>query len=214
MNRIIALHGNVGSPDDWLPLEQAFGPLEKRCLWEPGALDFAEGDALLGYSLGGRLALQAAAAAPEKFRMVVVLSAHPGLTTQQERLERLELDRRWSERAAHLPWAKFLQQWDAQDVLGSGSPDRLALEPYRHAIAQAFRGWSLGNQADLRPALANLSCPLHWVTGEQDLKFTALAAGVGCGRQHVVQGAGHRLLTTDLAPQLAALLDSLKIVAS
>ena len=214
MSRIIALHGNVGSPADWLPLEQAFGPLEKRCLWEPGALDFAEGDALLGYSLGGRLALHAAATAPEKFRMVVVLSAHPGLKTQAERTERLELDQKWSERAAHLPWAEFLQQWDAQDVLGPGSADRLALERYRPAIARAFRDWSLGNQADLRPALGRLSCPLHWITGGQDLKFTDLAAGAGCGRHHIVPGAGHRLLAADLASQLAALLGSLKIVSS
>lgn len=214
MSRIIALHGNVGSPTDWLPLEQAFGPLEKRCLWEPGALDFAEGDALLGYSLGGRLALQAAAAAPEKFRMVVVLSAHPGLTAPQERLERLEQDKKWSERAAHLPWAEFLEQWDSQDVLGPGSCDRLALERYRPAISEAFRAWSLGHQSDLRPALRRVSCPLHWITGEQDLKFTALAAGAGCGRHHVLPGAGHRLLNAELAPQLAALLASLKIVSS
>lgn len=214
MSRIIALHGNVGSPADWMPLEMEFGRLEKRCLWEPGALEFAEGDTLVGYSLGGRLALQAAAAAPQKFRRVVVLSAHPGLTTQHERLERLEQDKLWSERAAHLPWAEFLQQWDAQDVLGSGTSNRLALERYRAPISQAFRFWSLGHQDDLRPALALVSCPLHWITGAKDQKFTALAARAGCGRHHVIPGAGHRLLAPDLAPQVAALLRSLKIVSS
>ena len=214
MSRIIALHGNVGSPADWMPLEQAFGALEKRCLWEQGALDFAEGDALLGYSLGGRLALQAVAAAPEKFRMVIVLSAHPGLASPQERLDRLAKDKQWSELAAHLPWAEFLQKWDAQDLLGTGSSDRLSLEGHRSAICQAFREWSLGRQEDLRPALSQLSCPLHWITGAQDQKFTSLAASAGCGRHHIVPGAGHRLLSANFAPQVAALLDSLKIVSS
>lgn len=213
MSRIVAWHGNVGGPGDWLPLESHFQSMEKRCLWEPGALETVEGDVLLGYSLGGRLALQAATAAPKKFRAVIVLSAHPGLTHPAERSRRLLEDLAWSELAATLPWAEFLQRWDAQDVLGPGSQDRLTLEAHRDAIVAGFQKWSLGQQPDLRLLLRRLECPLHWITGAEDMKFTGLASEAGCGHHHILPGAGHRLLSPTHAEPLAALLRSLKIVA-
>lgn len=213
MSRFIAWHGNISGPSDWCPLERHFQPLEKRCLWEAGALEINAGDVILGYSLGGRLALQAAAAAPEKFRAVIVLSAHPGLRDDVVRAERRQQDAAWSKLAATLPWAEFLARWDAQTVLGPGSEDRLALEPHRQAIARGFQEWSLGQQPDLRPALARLQCPLHWITGAQDGKFTQLASEAGCGELHVLPEAGHRLLMPTHAASLAALLRSLKISA-
>ncbi len=193
--RIVALHGNVGQPTDWNLLEHSLGQtFDKRCLWEPGALEFAAGDILLGYSLGGRLALQAAVAAPEKFQAIIVLSAHPGLINPMARQERCVADAHWAHLAETLPWAEFLRQWDAQSVLGNGSPDRFALEQYRTAIAAGFRQWGLGVQPDLRGGLRELQCPLHWITGEEDTKFTALAATAGVGSHHMVPHAGHRLL--------------------
>ncbi len=194
MNRIVALHGNLGMPDDWLELEQLSGlTFDKRCLWEPGALEFAAGDILLGYSLGGRLALQAAVAEPEKFSRVIVLSAHPGLATEGERKARRLQDAVWAERALTLPWAEFLHRWDAQDVLGASAKDRSGLERYRQEISRSFTQWSLGRQADLRDGLQHLSCPLWWITGAEDAKFTELAATAGSGNHVAVAGAGHRV---------------------
>jgi 2-succinyl-6-hydroxy-2,4-cyclohexadiene-1-carboxylate synthase len=193
--RIIALHGNVGAPEDWLAVEMALGlPLEKRCLWQPGALEFNDGDILLGYSLGGRLALQAAAANPSKFKAVIAVSAHPGLKTDEERQARAASDAAWAEAAIHLPWTEFLKVWDAQDVLGNSSADRSGLEVHRHAMAEAFATWSLGSQPDLREALKRVGCPLHWVTGKNDVKFTELAMQAGCGTSHIIPRAGHRVL--------------------
>ena len=194
MNRIVALHGNLGMPDDWLELEQLCGlTFDKRCLWEPDAMEFDAGDILLGYSLGGRLALQAAVAAPEKFNKIIVLSAHAGLATEAERKARRLHDAVWAERALTLPWPEFLQRWDAQDVLGASCQDRSGLEKYRHEISRGFTQWSLGRQADLREGLKELRCPLTWITGAQDEKFTQLASNAGAGEHHIVKGAGHRV---------------------
>jgi 2-succinyl-6-hydroxy-2,4-cyclohexadiene-1-carboxylate synthase len=194
MNRIVALHGNLGMPDDWLELEQLSGlSFDKRCLWEPDALEFEAGDVLLGYSLGGRLALQAAVAEPEKFSKVIVLSAHPGLATEAERKARRLQDAVWAERALTAPWAEFLQRWDAQDVLGASSKDRSGLERYRQEISRSFTQWSLGCQADLRAGLKHLCCPLVWISGADDAKFTELAANAGSGIHEVIAGGGHRV---------------------
>lgn len=194
MNRIVVLHGNLGSPEDWLELETISGlQLDKRNLWELGALEFAHGDILLGYSLGGRLALQAAVADPTKFAAVIVISAHPGLATESDRQARLQTDANWSSLALNLPWPEFLRRWDAQEVLGPNQKDRMHLEKWRLAIAEGFMKWSLGRQADLRPALKSLRCPLVWITGANDAKFTNLASTAGCGQHFPIAEAGHRV---------------------
>jgi 2-succinyl-6-hydroxy-2,4-cyclohexadiene-1-carboxylate synthase len=72
------------------------------------------------------------------------------------------------------------------------------LEPNRESVARAFEHWSLGNQADLRPALVESSTPILWITGGQDDKFTRLAEQVaasnGVFEHAVIPEAGHRLL--------------------
>lgn len=194
MSHIVALHGNLGSPEDWLELETHCGlQFDKRCLWKPGALKFAQGDILLGYSLGGRLALQAAVVEPSKFSAVIVLSAHPGLPIESDRQSRLQTDANWARLALDLPWQDFLQQWDAQEVLGPNDKKRMHLVKWRSAIAEGFTKWSLGRQDDLRPALKSLRCPLVWITGANDGKFTELASTAGYGEHFPIADAGHRV---------------------
>lgn len=56
--------------------------------------------------------------------------------------------------------------------------------------------WSLGKQDDLRRRLKAVSCPVLWITGSRDSKFTTLGAGTAGllrnGRHAVLEGAGHR----------------------
>ena len=86
---IHALHGNLGSASDWDPLglpeivaHDLWGHLESRPklnleVWGAG---FSRGVALetsdpllLGYSMGGRLALHAILSAPEKWKGAVIV---------------------------------------------------------------------------------------------------------------------------------------------
>ena len=75
--------------------------------------------------------------------------------------------------------------------------DRFLLLPRRQAVARSFMDWSLGKQADLRDRLGGISCPILWMTGARDAKFTCLAAEVTprmrAGRHVEVAGAGHRV---------------------
>ncbi len=205
---IVALHGNLGQPSDWEAIETLTGlPFDKRNLWAPGALNFAEEDVLIGYSLGGRLALQAAVAEPEKFAAIIVISTHPGLATETERQARLAMDQHWATRLRTLPWAEFLTLWDAQEIFQGPLPPSAS----RPACpATGFAEWSLGNQADLRAGLQAVRAPIVWITGADDPKFTALAASAGVGQHHVIPHAGHRVLA-DQPRALAALLRELLI---
>ncbi len=212
MIAISALHGAVGSPDDWTALESSLGwPMRKVNLWDsPPGLDLGAwgahfcrtekpGGLLLGYSLGARLALHALLQAPDRWRAAVLLCPHPGLTSEAERRERTAADGHWAHLARSLPWEEFLQTWNAQPVLGAMpvAQTQRGLESHRSEIAASFDRWSLGRQRDLRAELSKIQVPVLWLTGSRDEKFTRLAAGccewLAQCRHRVIPNAGHRL---------------------
>jgi 2-succinyl-6-hydroxy-2,4-cyclohexadiene-1-carboxylate synthase len=211
---IIALHGNLGTTADWdLPGCPNIHPID---LWDHVDLDFndfaaalagplsagLEKPVLAGYSLGGRIALHALAAFPERWSGAVIVSAHPGLCCVEDRLARRTSDAIWAERARTMAWSAFLDQWNAHPLLGEASPAlrarQVALEPRRDAIATASENWSLGRQEDLRLRLGRFAGPVVWITGGNDRRFTRLGAEMAAVfpnfRHVVVPGAGHRVL--------------------
>jgi len=236
-----ALHGNLGLPEDMHPLLFAAGgpPGASPHLWraladhpqtaslhgfaahlnEIAAPCVVRPRVLIGYSLGGRLALHALTKAPELWHAAILISAHPGLQTQKERDARLCQDQEWGGRVRREPWPELLAAWNCQPVFhgdsvpGSGGSATVQdfsvqFEPWRRQIALGFSQWSLGQQADLRPLLPRVKCPVLWITGEKDAKFTALAAEC-CAllpdAQHVtIPGAGHRAHLYPASPGLVA----------
>lgn len=214
-----SLHGNAGLPDDLLPLLSVAGR-EFRAwhLWEwlrenPNAASFdgfaaalnaaAAGErprVLLGYSLGARLGLYALTQQPQRWDAAILLSGHPGLTNEYEREPRRTVDHAWALRFRSEPWMELMGAWNAQPVLaGAGVPpgQQQLTEPWRSEIAQSFDVWSLARQPDLRPLLPSVGCPVLWITGERDAKFTALAAEASALMPHsqhvIIPGAGHRV---------------------
>ncbi|NWK57179.1 alpha/beta fold hydrolase [Verrucomicrobiaceae bacterium N1E253] len=221
---IWALHGAVGRPADWLGLSDALrahglplrGEVRRLDLWrfldccpmplsqfgDTLASEIARVDdepILIAYSMGGRLALHALIARPELWKAAVIISAHPGLQEESERAVRRAQDAIWSARALKGDWREFLEQWQAQSVLADGPamPDRMQLKDRRTSVARSFVDWSLGAQQDLRPQLRAVSCPVLWLSGARDEKFTALAEEVVPFFQNashqVLEDCGHRV---------------------
>lgn len=211
---LVALHGNLGTTADWvLPGGPDIHPVD---LWGHVDLDldgFAtalagplseglEKPILAGYSLGGRLALHALAAFPDRWSGAVIVSAHPGLCCVEDRIARRASDAIWADRARTMGWGAFLDQWNAQTLFGEVSSMLRArqesLEARREAVARAFETWSLGRQDDLRSRLRRFVGPVLWITGENDARFTRLGAEMAAVfpdfRHVVVPGVGHRVL--------------------
>ena len=207
---IHCLHGAVGSFRAWETLSQELNEsVNALDLWrlfdrstptlfEAGRIisEGAEfGDLILGYSMGGRLALHALTAAPEKWRAAIIVSAHPGLVSGQQ--ERREEDREWAS-LSRGNWTSFLNQWNRQDVLLS-SPEEFHQADIRdqEIISKSFLHWSLGNQRDLRSELPKITCPILWITGSHDPKFTVLAEEATSllpNSEHlIISGSGHRV---------------------
>lgn len=223
---VFLIHGFFGLPGDWQKwLEQErvrdiFKNVDVRIesLWSH-IMDFdswaekfcneaekVEGPkCLIGYSLGGRLALHALARRPEIFSSAILVSANPGLSDQDQRAQRLMSDRVWADKFRKLPWADLVAEWNAQPVFSKTFPSQIELERFesdfdRELLAESLELWSLGYQFDFRALLPQLNLPLLFVTGEQDTKFTELTREmVGASpaeplREHVIVAqAGHRV---------------------
>lgn len=207
---IHCLHGAVGSPSDWEIFEHSLGEKTKPWhLWDffkdpPPSLQSAgltianhaaQGDILLGYSMGGRLALHALLSAPATWRAAIMISAHPGLITGE--LERLSYDEQWATLAED-NWPSFIEKWNQQTILASPPPGlHQASRKDQSAVAASFRHWSLGKQKNLASSLSTITCPVLWITGARDEKFTHLGREISTlipfVKHEIVQDSGHRV---------------------
>jgi 2-succinyl-6-hydroxy-2,4-cyclohexadiene-1-carboxylate synthase len=157
---------------------------------------------LCGYSLGGRIALNVALAAPERISRLSLISCSPGLEDPVERAERRASDERLAEDLEALPFEDFIERWRTQPLFAEEPPEvgRLAREDQRRnrpeALAAAMRGLGTGVMEPLWARLGELQMGVTVIAGERDAKFVALARcmveQMSSARLEVVPG-GHGL---------------------
>lgn len=92
-----------------------------------------------------------------------------------------------------------MQNWNSQPVFSRDPPlERQEKQFDRLKLAAALDIWSLGNQADLAPAIAKLPMPITWVVGEHDAHYRLLAKSLNFthpkSRIVIIPNGGHRLL--------------------
>ncbi len=227
---LVLLHGFLGGPASWQPeldMLPDHGPVWAP--WLPGhgpapaapaswadtvatlAAQVPAGALLAGYSMGARLAL---ALALHTGRPALLVGGHVGLATAAERAERAAQD---AERAAALrrgPLADFVADWEALPLWHSqrrlplqrlAAQRALRLAHDAQSLAWSFEVAGLACMPDLRPAVAAARQRLHFLTGAEDSRFTALAAGLvrpPVVTHSTVPGAGHNLLLE--APEAVA----------
>ena len=206
-----ALHGMVGDVSDWNFLRPHLS-IEARQLWaevdryEPWARRFCAdvrnrdpAPVVLGYSMGGRLALHALLEAPDLWRGAVIVSAHTGLANASARNIRRLQDDEWARKLRAVPWQVFLKIWNEQSIFdGAAAPgERLTTFKWRRAIIQSFDCWGLSRQEDLLPRLGALSMPVLWISGEHDVRYTAIGraavATLPNARHAILPACGHRV---------------------
>ncbi len=166
-----------------------------------GEVSRGNGRVLMGYSMGGRLALHALLEKNHPWQAAVIVSSHPGLENDAEREVRRAADATWAAKALVGNWQEFLTEWNAQPVLGAATPRAAsasaALALHRREIARSFVDWSLGMQQRLWDRLSEITLPVLWVAGENDAKFLELArravAAMPQARLAIAPGAGHRV---------------------
>jgi 2-succinyl-6-hydroxy-2,4-cyclohexadiene-1-carboxylate synthase len=170
--------------------------------------------ALCGYSLGGRVAMHVALAAPERVGRLLIIAANPGIEDEHERSARREADRAVADRLEHEPFEDFIEQWRAEPLFALDPPrvGELAREDQRRnrpdALAAVMRGIGAGEMLPLWSRLGELSIPVAILVGDRDQKFTAIGrrmAGLIPGARLSVAEGGHRLPLENPAAVVAAL---------
>lgn len=185
---ITCLHGFLGAPCDWNFLRDAGFAIDTPPL---DAIP-PRGDTLLGYSLGGRLALHALLAGAQYERAVFV-STGLGVEGEANRAARRASDEAWAQRFESDDWDSVINAWNAQPVLAGP-----ALFRSRHDYdPRALREWSSGALPLIAARLCELTIPTLWIAGARDAKYVAeaqRAASLACdARVAIVEDAGHRV---------------------
>lgn len=172
--------------------------------------------ALCGYSLGGRVALHVALAAPERISRLVLIGANPGIEDQAERAARLASDERVAQRLEAEPFEQWIESWRTQPLFAEDPAEagELARADQRRneplALAAVMRGLSAGAMAPLWERLGELSMPLLYIAGTRDEKFLAIGRrvtdAVPAARLLVLEG-GHGL-PLERPDEVAAALSS------
>ncbi|MDU2064590.1 MAG: 2-succinyl-6-hydroxy-2,4-cyclohexadiene-1-carboxylate synthase [Sporomusaceae bacterium] len=174
-------HGASAVPDDWRRYSQEEALLDlKALLSQRGVRKFH----LLGYSMGGRLALRFAVEHPELLYSLILESASPGLKLQKEREERQNSDNALADWLEREGIEAFVTRWTNLPLFASQAKLPLvtqqALRERRlknapQGLANSLRGMGTGTQPSLWPTLKALRLPTLLVAGELDQKFTCLA---------------------------------------
>ncbi len=167
---------------------------------------------LVGYSMGGRIAMHLAFRVSRRVRRLVLIGASPGLKNAAARAERRAADEKLAEYAEQRTMAEFADRWARTPVLVDQpeavravvDADRRRNDPV--AMAAALRGLGTGALPSLWPRLGSLEIPVELIVGERDDKYRAIAAQMSEDLPHarvvIVPGAGHAVHAE--APEAAA----------
>jgi len=188
MGVIRTLSGFLGLPSDWDFLPWPHAPLPSPFPLHP-ALSTQHPEPLIGYSMGGRVALQILEG--QRFQSAVILSA--GLNAPDP--ERRARDEEWARRFESEDWSSLMRDWNAQAVFGGHVVERAEVDFDRAELARQLRECS---PAVLPPPnLEAIETPILWVAGERDAKYVEIGRRAVARLPHaelwICPDAGHRV---------------------
>jgi len=196
-------HGQTAAPADpaRYPMEQSADDLAALITTiAPGPVN------LLGYSMGGRLALYFAVTYPYLVQNLILESASPGLADIEARQERKRNDEQLADAIETQGIVTFVEHWEAlplfatQRTLPARVQNPLREQRLRNrsqGLANSLRGMGTGVQPSLWGQLSALSVPTLLLAGELDQKFKVIANQMATSLPHatvvIVPDAGHTI---------------------
>ncbi len=175
-NQLTFISGFLGDKEDWA---EVIAHLTRNYTFHfacPDNLDLPAEGTLIGYSMGGRIALEIAEEHPKRFPQLILLSTHLGLSSQEERQQRWEHDLEWIQRLETESLEQVLEEWYHQPLFSPGLLEKIKarrLKQDPHLLTALLRRYSLAHQK--RYALPENSLYLY---GENDTKYKALYAAL------------------------------------
>lgn len=228
---LLLLHGFMGASADWRDIVRHFpnercvcvdlpfhgestqfpldisAPFEATCAALADVLDalHIKKSAVLGYSMGGRVALYFALKYPERVHSLILESATAGCKSIEEQRLRVAADALWAQKLRRKPFPDFLAEWYAQPLWHSlhrseslirqvlNRPNDVSPE----AFAQSLQWMGTGSMPKLWPHISSLSMPVLSLAGALDPKFCAIGREMAALNTKIqlkiIPNAGHNV---------------------
>jgi 2-succinyl-6-hydroxy-2,4-cyclohexadiene-1-carboxylate synthase len=230
---LLLLHGFTGDSSTWLPFCENWGKHSKLII--PDLIGHGKTDApqnadryqievaakdllhilekldckkvdVLGYSMGGRLALTFAILYPEKVNRLILESSSPGLLTETERLERRMKDGELADFIIEKGMENFVDYWENIQLFSSMRnlpqkiKDKVRRQRLSHSpqgLANSLTGMGTGAQPSWWGKLDQIDSQVLLLTGEKDEKFCRIAEKMQKLLKNsnwmVIENSGHAL---------------------
>jgi 2-succinyl-6-hydroxy-2,4-cyclohexadiene-1-carboxylate synthase len=241
--RVVFVHGMLGAPSSWGEIAAKLaGDPSVEAVWLPGhglnpwgtdlprfddAIDalqariLASPAVVVGYSLGGRVALALAARGHPNLRHVVAIGANPGLDDASERAARVAWERSMIARVREGGVEALVDAWERLPLFATQARIEVArLDAQRRTrlghtvsgLGWAFEVLGTGAMPSLTARLVARRAPLTLVVGEHDVAYVAASRALaerlpGVGVE-VVGGVGHNV-ALEAPARLAAIVEDL-----
>jgi 2-succinyl-6-hydroxy-2,4-cyclohexadiene-1-carboxylate synthase len=194
-------HGRSPSPPD--PAEYSLDAAIRQLtsLLDSLGLDTVD---LLGYSMGGRVALHFAVHTPHRLRRLILESASPGIEDESERARRIASDDALADRILRDGLPAFVDEWERQPLLLPAAHVPPSVRARQHdlrlqntplGLANSLRGMGAGQQRPLWSSLSGLDVPVDMIVGQNDTRYCAvgqrMAESLPRAELTVVADAGH-----------------------
>jgi len=159
---------------------------------------------LLGYSMGGRTALNFAVKYPKKVEALILESTSPGIKDEKERETRIKKDEKLAKYIETHKIEEFAEFWINQDIFNTQR--RFSDEKRRQiklakkkndktGLANSVREFGTGKMLPLFDHLQYINCKTLLITGELDEKFTGINKEMVKSFPHaehkIIDNAGH-----------------------
>jgi len=186
----IDLPGHGGSITTSSPLNDGFNHCHKLIKDLLDELN-VEQYVLVGYSLGGRIALDYARTQSDpRLSKLVLESSHIGLLNEQDKERRFMEDHAWARTFATEGIVETLTEWYDQDIFSDLTDRKKEIfikkraDNYGVPLANMLLATSLGKQQCALPYLQETNLPIYYCVGEKDKKFKKVASQLN-NLQHI-----------------------------
>lgn len=184
-------HGFLGSPDDFAFLRNPNVVLHD--LTKKTEIQISSEDVFIGYSMGGRIAIELAVKLNFNIKKLVLISSHPGLI-DSERETRADFERLVLEKLHGSSSEQFLSWWNTLPIFQGDTP--ISVTENRFAkIKGLFERHRLSAQENFLPEITRHADRILYIVGTNDEKYLNIAmtrlAPVGVTIRTIA--GGHRL---------------------
>ena len=196
-------HGKTESPEELMHYDIQNVALQMTTLLDHLNIEKAH---ILGYSMGGRLAITMACLYPNRVKSLLLENCTAGLEMESDRKERRARDEQLADRIELERIEAFVNRWEniplfaTQKKLSQGVQEQVRKERLANntkGLANSLRGMGTGAQPSWWSQLEELKMPVLLMNGESDQKFFHILQNIQKRIPHAkfikIDGAGHAI---------------------